>query len=155
MGEEPKMKNLTEKQKRFCDEYLIDLNATQAAKRAGYSPKTAYSIGGELLKKPEIKGHIKIQLELIHSEKIADIEEVLIYLTSVMRGESISEVVAVEGQGEGFSKAKRVEKKPDEGHRLKAAELLGKKLGLGQETTNISVNLPLVICDDMVDDDDG
>ena len=46
---------LTEKQKRFCDEYLIDLNATQAAIRAGYSPDTAYSIGQENLKKPEIK----------------------------------------------------------------------------------------------------
>lgn len=46
---------LTEKQKRFVDEYLVDLNATQAALRAGYSEKTAYSIGQENLKKPEIQ----------------------------------------------------------------------------------------------------
>ena len=46
---------MTEKQKRFCDEYLTDLNATQAAVRAGYSKKTAYSIGEENLRKPEIK----------------------------------------------------------------------------------------------------
>ena len=46
---------MTEKQKLFCEEYLIDLNATQAALRAGYSEKTAYSIGNENLKKPEIQ----------------------------------------------------------------------------------------------------
>ncbi len=49
---------LTKKQKRFVEEYLIDLNATQAAIRAGYSPQTAYSIGDENLKKPEIKNAI-------------------------------------------------------------------------------------------------
>lgn len=47
------MTELTEKQARFCEEYLLDLNATQAAIRAGYSPDTAYSIGHEILKKPE------------------------------------------------------------------------------------------------------
>ncbi len=50
---------LTEKQKRFCKEYLIDLNATQAAIRAGYSKKTAYSIGQKLLKKAEIQKYIQ------------------------------------------------------------------------------------------------
>lgn len=49
---------MTKKQKRFIEEYLIDLNATQAAIRAGYSSDTAYSIGQENLKKPEIKSHI-------------------------------------------------------------------------------------------------
>ena len=50
---------LTEKQKRFCEEYLVDLNATQAAIRAGYSKDSAYSIGGELLKKLEIRNYIR------------------------------------------------------------------------------------------------
>ncbi|MFQ9772226.1 MAG: terminase small subunit [Oscillospiraceae bacterium] len=49
---------MTKKQKRFVQEYLIDLNATQAAIRAGYSPDTAGSIGNENLKKPEIKAAI-------------------------------------------------------------------------------------------------
>lgn len=49
---------MTKKQKRFVEEYLIDLNATQAAIRAGYSPDTAGSIGAENLKKPEIKNRI-------------------------------------------------------------------------------------------------
>lgn len=50
---------LTPKQKRFVEEYLVDLNATAAAKRAGYNPKTAYSIGQENLKKPEIQSAIQ------------------------------------------------------------------------------------------------
>lgn len=50
---------LTNKQQRFVDEYLIDLNSTQAAIRAGYSEKTAYSIGNENLSKPEIKAAIE------------------------------------------------------------------------------------------------
>ena len=53
------MAELTAKQQRFVDEYLVDLNATQAAIRACYSKKTAYSIGGENLRKPEIKKAIK------------------------------------------------------------------------------------------------
>jgi len=51
--------DLTEKQKRFCEEYLIDLNATQAAIRAGYSEDSAYSIGWENLKKPDIQEYLK------------------------------------------------------------------------------------------------
>ena len=54
---------MTEKQKLFCEEYLIDLNATQAALRAGYSEKTAYSIGNENLKKPEIQEYIQKRLK--------------------------------------------------------------------------------------------
>lgn len=62
---------LTPKQKKFSDEYLIDLNATQAAIRAGYSEKTAYSIGIENLRKPEIKKYIeKRQKELSRSTEI-------------------------------------------------------------------------------------
>lgn len=52
------MARLTAKQKRFIEEYLIDLNATQAAIRAGYSPDTAYSIGSENLKKPDIRARV-------------------------------------------------------------------------------------------------
>ena len=62
---------MTEKQKRFVDEYLIDLNATQAAVRAGYSAKSAYSIGTENLKKPEIERAIEEQLQQLHNSKTA------------------------------------------------------------------------------------
>lgn len=53
------MADLTDKQRRFCEEYVIDWNATRAAIAAGYSEKTAYSIGQENLKKPEIESHIQ------------------------------------------------------------------------------------------------
>ena len=78
---------LTEKQKRFCDEYLIDLNATQAAIRAGYSKKTAYSIGIENLKKPVIQNYIDKRLKQLEDERIAKADEVLKYLTKSMRQE--------------------------------------------------------------------
>jgi len=59
---------LTAKQQCFCEEYLIDLNATQAAIRAGYSKKTAYSIGEENLRKPEISEYI-VKLKQERSER--------------------------------------------------------------------------------------
>ena len=63
--------SLTGKQKRFCDEYLIDLNATQAAIRAGYSEKTAYRTGADNLRKPQIEEYIaKRQKELSRSTEI-------------------------------------------------------------------------------------
>lgn len=140
---------MTNKQKRFCDEYLIDCNATQAAIRAGYSPKSAYSIGMENLKKPEIKTYIDEQLKKLHDAKIADADEVIKYLTSVMRGESTAEVVVIEGEGEGYSTARRMSKAPDEKERLKAAELLGKRFGLFTDKINVDGGTKVVIVDDL------
>ena len=77
---------LNDKQQRFCDEYLIDLNATQAAIRAGYSKKTAYSQGQRLLKHDEAKTYIEARMAEKEKELIADQDEVLKYLTSVLRG---------------------------------------------------------------------
>lgn len=59
---------LTDKQAKFCEEYLIDLNATQAAIRSGYSEKTAYSIANENLRKPEILACLKKKLDKIQNE---------------------------------------------------------------------------------------
>lgn len=136
---------MTAKQQRFCDEYLIDLNATQAAIRAGYSKKTAYSIGVENLKKPELKKYIADRMAEKDAELIADQDEVLKYLTSVMRGESQSEVVVVEGSGFGNSEARTMQKAPDEKERLKAAELLGKRYGLYTDKINETVDMELNI----------
>lgn len=121
---------LTAKQQRFVDEYLIDLNATQAAIRAGYAKKTAYSIGEENLRKPEIKSRIETRMAEKEAALIADQDEVLKYLTSVMRGRSRASVVVVENIGDYMSQAREMDKSPDEKERLKAAELLGKRYGL-------------------------
>ena len=77
---------MTPRQQKFCDEYLISGNATDAAIKAGYSAKTAKQMASENLAKPDLKAYIEAQLAALHSEKIADATEVLEYLTSVMRG---------------------------------------------------------------------
>lgn len=145
---------MTEKQKRFCEEYLIDTNATKAAERAGYSKKTAYSIGIENLRKPEIKAYLDEQLAKMHDERTADAKEVMEYLTSVMRGESEAEIVVVEGIGDGASEARRFMKAPDEKERLKAAELLGKRYGLFRDKMDVTGTVAVTIIDDMDDEDE-
>ena len=132
----PKLK-LNEKQKRFCEEYLIDLNATQAAIRAGYSEKTAYTIGQKLTKKSEVKAYIEEKLETLKNERTADTQEIMEYLTSVMRGESESEEIVLKGVGKGSQKIEKVHKKPSEKDKLKAAELLGKRFGMFKERVEV------------------
>lgn len=144
---------MTAKQQRFCDEYLIDLNATQAAIRAGYSEKTANRIATENLSKPVIKEYIKARMDEKEDELIADQNEVLKYLTSVLRGESQAEVVVVEGQGDGYSEARAMQKAPDEKERLKAAELLGKRYGLYTEKVDQQIDMDLNITIDYGDEE--
>lgn len=154
MGKEEAFMKMTEKQKRFCDEYLIDLNATQAAIRAGYSKKTAKVIANENLTKPYIKDYLDTRMKEKESQLIASQDEVLKYLTSVLRGESQSEIVVVEGQGDGISTARSFIKAPDERDRLKAAEQLGKYYGLNVQRIEGSLTLPVVIKDDVPDEDE-
>ena len=87
------MAELTIKQERFVIEYIKDLNATQAAIRAGYSPKTAGVQGSTLLKNPNVSEEVKKRLENIKSDSIADATEVLEYFTRVMRREEKEQVV--------------------------------------------------------------
>lgn len=129
---------ITNKQARFCEEYLIDCNATQAAIRAGYSQKTAKQLGKQLLNNPKVKKYIDEQLKLVENKKIAEAREILEYLTAVMRGESLSEIVVTVGVGDGISEIQRIAKAPDEKERLKAAELLGKRFGLFTDKCELS-----------------
>lgn len=140
---------LTAKQQRFCDEYLIDMNATQAAIRAGYSKKTARIIASENITKPNIKAYIQQRMAEKESELIADQDEVLKYLTAVMRGQSRSTVVVVESTGDFMSQAREMEKAPDEKERLRAAELLGKRYGLYTEKVDVAGSMGVVIVDDI------
>lgn len=145
------MAKMTAKQMRFCDEYLIDLNATQAAIRAGYSKKTARKIGQENLTKRDIRQYIDTRMAEKESELIADQDEVLRYLTAVMRGESRSSVVVVESLGDFMSEAREMEKAPDEKERLKAAELLGKRYGLYTDRVEQDVDMEVNITVDYGD----
>ena len=143
---------MNEKQKRFCEEYLIDCNATQAAIRAGYSEKTAGSQAFDLLKKPEIQNYIQELMEDRRKATIASAEEVLEYLTSVVRGQSKSHYIVVEGQGEGVSVASVMEKPPAENDRLKAAELIGKRYALWTDRTAVTSDKDLHISIDYGDE---
>ena len=140
---------MTNRQKKFCDEYLVSGNATQAAIKAGYSVKTAKSIGQRLLTFVDLKAYIAEQLEQIHNEKTADAQEVLEYLTSIMRGEHKEETLRM--VGEGVQQIDKIDVSAKE--RLKAAELLGKRFGLFKDELNVDADLNLNISVDYGDKD--
>lgn len=147
---------MTKKQKIFADEYLIDLNATRAYREAYSSVKkdeTARANASRLLTNANVKKYIDDRLEEIHNEKTADAKEVMEYLTSVLRGESTSEEIVIEGCGEGCSVARTMEKRPSEKDRLKAAELLGKRFGLYTDKVELDADMDLNITIDYGDGD--
>lgn len=117
-------------QLKFVHEYVISGNATEAAIKAGYSKKTAGSQGNDLLKRPHIKDAIKKRLSEIEDAKIAKADEVLKFITSVIRGEIEDSVVVAEGTGKGRSKAVIINKPAGLKERLSAAEKLMKRYGL-------------------------
>lgn len=132
---------MTDKQKRFCDEYLIDCNATRAYKVAYPNVKkdeVASVNGSKLLRNTKVKTYIDEQLQKIENDKIADAKEVMEYLTSVLRGETKSAEIVVEGIGDGCSEAREMLKEPSEKDKLKAAELLGKRYGMWREKVEVS-----------------
>lgn len=142
---------MTEKQKRFCDEYLIDCNARQAAIRAGYAYSTAKKAAqwinpnnkgnSRIPFYPEMYDYIHSRLNQLDKTNIADAQEVLEYLTSVLRGESSSSVLAFCGDGG----QEVVKKSPDEKERLKAAQMIGKRYGLFRESIDVGGAVPIVI----------
>ena len=132
------------RQKRFCYEYLIDCNATQAAIRAGYSPKTAKVTGAKMLTNANLKAYIDEQLERIHNEKTADAQEVLEYLTAVMRGQHTEQTLQL--IGDGVQKIADIDVSAKE--RLKAAELIGKRYGMFKDNVGIDLE-PVVIVNDL------
>ena len=107
---------LTEKQKRFADEYLTDLNATQAAIRAGYSEKTARSIGQRLLTKVDIQKYIQ--------ERLKERQE---------RAEITQEMIVNELCKLGFAEVDTELLKPSD--KIKALELTARMLGLDRPET--------------------
>ena len=142
---------MTEKQKLFADEYLIDCNATRAYKavyRSIKSDEVARKAGSRLLTNVDVKKYITNRMDEIHNEKTADAQEVIEYLTSVLRGESSSTEIVVEGTGDGCSEARTIEKAPSEKERLKAAELLGKRYGLYTDKVDLDADAELHICID-------
>ncbi|MCL1949744.1 MAG: terminase small subunit [Turicibacter sp.] len=143
------MGKLTLKQQKFADEYLISGNATEAAVKAGYSKKTARSIGAENLTKPYIRAYVNQRLEEMQSEKVAEQQEVMEYLTSVMRGEEKEEVLRLAGDGCQFATEIQV----DANKRIKAAELIGKRYGMWTDKLDVNTATTVVIVDDIDDEE--
>ena len=104
---------LTIKEQKFCDYYLQNGNATESAKKSGYSDKTAAVIGCELLKKPKIKKYVEEQRQILHKESIAKADEILRFWSDVLRCEDMPV-----------------------NFRLKASEFLGKRLNLFDGSDN-------------------
>ncbi|HEX3018602.1 MAG TPA: terminase small subunit [Caproicibacter sp.] len=156
---------LTAKQERFIDEYLVDLNATQAAIRAGYSEKTAYAIGNENLKKPDIQNVINEKLKSKQDATIADQEEVLRTLTKILRREEKENTVVVlkkhKSSYDKNGKKKIVDEESPEVVEIpaklsdvnKAAELLGKRYGLFTENVKLDGEVGVNIIDDIPESD--
>lgn len=163
------MAKLTAKQQRFCDEYLIDLNATQAAIRAGYSEKTAAVIANENLRKPNISEYIEKRMAAKQEELIADQDEVLRYLSSVMRRQLKESVVVtlqtktekwVKDEDTGKLKKQTITKDEPAVIEIparlsdsnKAAELLGKAYGIYTDKVDVDADMELNIVVDYGED---
>ena len=129
------------KQQRFADEYIISGNATQAAIKAGYSSKYANTNASKLLQNTTIKSYIDERLAQLASDKIATQEEVLTYLTSVMRGETQEQTLCSIGElGQEV-----IDIDVGAKDRIKAAELLGKRFRMWTEKVETDVTQTVVI----------
>lgn len=143
---------LTDKQKRFIEEYLVDLNATQAAIRAGYSEKTAYSIGEENLKKPVIKQAIEeAQSNRSSRVQITQDDVIRMLIENIEKSSGTKQVVITQtrksedGEFVGDDVAQFVYEPSSVN---KALELLGKHLGMFKDKLDVTTGdkpLPTVI----------
>ena len=131
------MQKLSPKQEQFAREYLLDLNATQAAIRAGYSPKTAYSMGQRLLKKAEVQEAVQCAMDERSRRTEVDADYVLTNLLEIVercmqrapvmhRGKQVEDE---EGRGVWCFDGKNA---------IKALELLGKHKGMWIEKQELT-----------------
>ena len=143
----------TERQRRFVDYYLELGNQVQAAIRAGYSGRYARDQAFKILEMPAVKEYYEDRLQEIESKRVANIKEVMEYLTSVMRGEETEEMIVVEGCGNGYSEARKINKSIGAKDRLKAAELIGKRYMMFTDKVELDSDMNLNITIDYGEDD--
>ncbi|MCX0399591.1 terminase small subunit [Clostridium perfringens] len=152
---------LRPKQKAFAEYYIETGNATESARKAGYKGKNLNRVASENLSKLDIKSYIDEKMKELESKRIAKAEEVLEYLTRVLRGEETEQVVVTENIGDFMSEAKVVDKEISAKDKIKAAELLGKRYRLFvdkvEKDSNVNVNSTTKldsILNQLKDDDD-
>lgn len=136
---------MTEKQKRFAEEYMKTGNSRQAYIDAGYSgtEKSIDVNASRLLRSDKVQEYIHQISDEIKSKKIADIEELQIRLTNIIRGLTTEEVIVTELIGNGMSKSKVLKKKPSLKDVIKACELLGRITGAYSNNNILNVVMPV------------
>jgi phage terminase small subunit len=141
---------LTEKQKRFADYYIETGNATESARRAGYKGNNLNKVASENLAKLDIKNYIDERIAEKDAIRIAKQDEILAYLSSIMRGEHTEQTLR--GVGEGAQMISDIDVSAKD--RIKAAELLGKRYAMWTENKNIDVQGSVMFVDDIGDEDE-
>ncbi|AOH54473.1 terminase [Peribacillus muralis] len=140
---------LTEKQKRFADFYIETGNGVDSARRAGYKGNNLNKIASENLTKLDIRKYVDERIAEKESKQIAKQDEVLTFLTSIMRGEQKEEVLR--GIGEGAQTIDDMDVGAKD--RIKAAELLGKRYAMWTDKQDIDVKGVVTFVDDIGDED--
>lgn len=143
-------KELTVKQRRFADYYIESGNATAAALKAGYSKRSAKDIGPENLQKPLIKEYIATIMAEKDNERIASHDEVLQFLTDVMRGSVTEQIPLLDG--DGYQKLANLDAAQPK-DRIKAAELLGKRYAMWTDKKEIDGAVAVTFVDNLDDDE--
>lgn len=139
----------------FCLHYVKTGNASEAYKEAGYRTENArsiYSNCNRLLKNDDIKGRIQEISAEIAEDKIADIREIHEILSAIVRGETLEDVIVVEGKGNGYSEARIVQKTPALNDRIKAGTELAKMKGGYDNKLQIAVTVPVFGGDSELED---
>ena len=131
MNEELKEENLTEKQKRFIDYYIETGNATESCRRAGYKGNNLDRVGHENLRK--LEKYIKPKIEAKDRERIASQDEVLEFLTRVIRNQELDQF--------GLDASLK--------DRIESAKLLGQRYGSFTQKVEHTGKIPVVIDDDI------
>jgi phage terminase small subunit len=137
---------------KFCHEYIKDMNATQAAIRTGYSKKTAKMQGSRLMTNDDIKLRVAELRDAYLDENIMTAKQVEYELTRIALGLSTEKTVVIEGQGDGWSTARIMDKPPDERSRLKALELMAKRHRILSGDTTIDVQPVIIVGGDDIAD---
>lgn len=140
---------LTRKQEMFANEYIRTGNAYQSAVNAGYSHNYAKGNVVKLLENVSVKSYIDARLEKLRKESIAEQDEILQYLTSVMRGKEQDEELMLVPTGDFMSEVERHEKRADIVARTKAAELLGKRYAMWTEKQEVEHSGAVTFVDDI------
>lgn len=143
---------MTQRQERFCQEYVATGNATLSAINAGYSERSAKQLGQKLLTNHDLQNRIKELSGEILNSKIADAREMQEHLSAIIRGESDEEVIVVEGCGDGVSEAVTKKKKPSQSDRIKAIQLLARMQGVLDSGSTINVTVPIYRGEDDLED---